>query len=123
MAENDEGERRTKIEGMMYRVIKQVVDCADSHDSVVAETRAKAEEDKANGEDLRKKLKEEKEFSRDTKPFHQSAVEMAWYDADLEDEEAVDMNRAKSKYKEFALVRAKKLKPDEAPDELDEAQL
>ena len=90
MAENDEGERRTRIEGMFYRVVKQVVDCADSQESVVAETRAKAEEDKANGEDLSKKLKEEKEFSRDTKPFHQSAVEMAWEDADLEDED-VDM--------------------------------
>ena len=69
MADSD-AESKTKIEGMFYRVVKQVVDCANSQERVAAETRAKAEEDKANGEDLRKLLKEEKEFSRDTKPFH-----------------------------------------------------
>ena len=47
---------------------------------------------------------------------------MGWFEADLEDSEAVEMAHAKNKYKEFALVRAKKL-DREAPDELDEAQL
>ena len=45
---------------------------------------------------------------------------MGWFEADLEDSEAVEMAHAKNRYKEFALVRSKKLDRD-APDELDEA--